>query len=73
MPDVAPGFLLHDVRVLEQDGGFSGETDVLVDQGVVTAVGSRSRRRPALPSTTSAASGSCQGCSTATPTSRCPR
>ena len=39
MPDVAPAFLLHDVRVLEQDGGFSDAADVLVERGVVSAVG----------------------------------
>ena len=39
MPDDAPAFPLHHVRVLEQDGGFSGETDVVVEDGVVRAVG----------------------------------
>ncbi len=32
-------FTLHHVRVLEEDGGFSGETDVLVEDGRVAAVG----------------------------------
>ena len=31
-------FTLHHVRVLEEDGGFSGETDVLVEDGRVAAV-----------------------------------
>jgi imidazolonepropionase-like amidohydrolase len=34
-----PTFALHHVRVLEQDGGFSSETSVLVEHGVVTGVG----------------------------------
>lgn len=34
-----PTFALHNVRVLEQDGGFSSETGVLVEDGVVTEVG----------------------------------
>ena len=29
-PD-SPTFALHHVRVLEQDGGFSDETDVLIE------------------------------------------
>jgi imidazolonepropionase-like amidohydrolase len=32
-------FTLHDVRALEQDGGFSEETDVVVEDGVVTRIG----------------------------------
>ncbi len=32
-------FCLHDVRVLERDGGFSDETDVVVEDGRVLAVG----------------------------------
>ncbi len=34
-----PSFALHHVRVLEQDGGFSEETDVLVEDGVVAKIG----------------------------------
>ena len=39
MPASGSTFALHNVRVLEEDGGFSGETDVLVEGGVVAAVG----------------------------------
>ena len=34
-----PTFTLHHARVLERDGGFSDETDIVVEQGLVTAVG----------------------------------
>ncbi len=38
--DLTPAnFCLHDVRVLEHDGGFSEETDVVVEDGRVLAVG----------------------------------
>ena len=51
-------FTLHNVRVLEEDGGFSEETDVLVEEGAISAIG-RSLRPPAetRPRTTSAVSG----------------
>ena len=49
MPDDAPTFLLHDARVLEQDGGFSDETDVLVEGGVVSAVGAALSAPPGAP------------------------
>ena len=39
MSPESPTFTLHHVRVLEQDGGFSDETDVLIEDGVVTGVG----------------------------------
>ncbi len=39
-------FTLHNVRVLEEDGGFSEETDVLVEEGVVSRLG-RSLTPPA--------------------------
>ena len=42
-------FLLHHVSVLEQDGGFSGETDVLVEGGVVSAVGAALSAPPDAP------------------------
>ncbi len=45
-----PTFTLHHVHVLEQDGGFSGETDVLVEDGVVTAVGPGQAPPPGAPS-----------------------
>ena len=32
-------FTLHNVRVLEEDGGFSDECDVCVEEGVVSAIG----------------------------------
>jgi imidazolonepropionase-like amidohydrolase len=38
-------FMLHNVRVLEEDGGFSEETGVLVEDGVVFSIG-RSLRPP---------------------------
>ena len=38
MPADATTFTLRNVSVLEQDGGFSGETDVLVEAGLVRAV-----------------------------------
>jgi len=31
--------ILHNVRVLEEDGGFSEETSVVVEDGVVTGIG----------------------------------
>jgi imidazolonepropionase-like amidohydrolase len=37
--DPGPTYALHHARVLEQDGGFSGETDVVVEDGLVTGVG----------------------------------
>lgn len=39
MAPTSPTFVLHHVRVLQQDGGFSDETAVLVEGGVVTGVG----------------------------------
>ena len=39
-------FTLHNIRVLEEDGGFSEETDILVEQGVVSGLG-RSLTPPA--------------------------
>jgi imidazolonepropionase-like amidohydrolase len=39
MPATGSTFALHNVRVLEEDGGFSAETDVLVEDGVAAAVG----------------------------------
>ncbi len=50
MSSDGPTFTLHHVRVLEQDGGFSGETDVLVEGGVVRAVGSGFVAPPGAPS-----------------------
>jgi len=46
MSPESPTFTLHNVRVLEQDGGFSEETDVLVEEGVVSRLG-RSLTMPA--------------------------
>ncbi len=34
-----PSFALRHACVLEQDGGFSGEQDVVVEGGIVTEVG----------------------------------
>lgn len=39
MDPISATFSLHHVRVLEQDGGFSDATDVVVEDGVVSAVG----------------------------------
>ena len=39
----SPTFALHRARVLEQDGGFSDEVDVLVEDGVVAKLGTRLR------------------------------
>ena len=39
MPADGPTFTLHNVCVLEQDGGFSSPTDVAVEDGRVAAVG----------------------------------
>jgi imidazolonepropionase-like amidohydrolase len=36
-----PAFVLHAVRVLDRDGGFTPPCDVLVEGGLVAAVGSR--------------------------------
>jgi imidazolonepropionase-like amidohydrolase len=40
MPAASATLTLRNVRVLEQDGGFSGEIDVVVEEGVVAGVGS---------------------------------
>jgi imidazolonepropionase-like amidohydrolase len=49
--DSTPATLsLHHVRVLEQDGGFSGETDVVVEEGAITAVGAGAMAPEGTPS-----------------------
>ena len=43
MSSSSPTFALHHARVLEQDGGFSDEVDVLVEGGVVAKLGTHLR------------------------------